>query len=170
MAGARWPLPSPRAIFTFTLSVSPHLSPSSSVCPHARTQCPRTFAQVDLQTGYRTKSMLCVPVKYGGQTVAVAQLVNKMRDSAVVNFTPEDVKILELFASFAAVALRTLRMYYGAQREYHRSSRLLKLVENLSQVCDLFLQRAEGRVRLCAYDSVLFLILSSERVGPSDCR
>ena len=40
---------------------------------------PQFNPEVDRQTGYTTKSMLCMPVKYGSQTVAVAQVCARGR-------------------------------------------------------------------------------------------
>src|SRR5712692_594676 len=71
----------------------------------------------DSQFGYRTKSMLTVPMRnYNNEVVGAVQLINAKRrfetrltvDSVgteVVSFQPEDVEMIESIASQAAVAL-----------------------------------------------------------------
>ena len=71
----------------------------------------------DAQFGYRTKSMLTVPMRnYTNDVVGAVQLINAKRhfetrltvatvDSEVVSFQPDDVEMIESIASQAAVAL-----------------------------------------------------------------
>lgn len=71
----------------------------------------------DVQFGYRTKSMLTVPMRnYNNDVVGAVQLINAKRrfdtrltiesvDAEVVSFRPEDLEMVESIASQAAVAL-----------------------------------------------------------------
>ena len=71
----------------------------------------------DAQFGYRTKSMLTVPMRdYNNKVVGAVQLINAKRkletrltkenvEQEVVSFHPDDVEMLESVASQAAVAL-----------------------------------------------------------------
>lgn len=71
----------------------------------------------DAQFGYRTKSMLTVPMRdYNNEVVGAVQLINAKRHfeirltpdnvaSEVVSFQPDDVEMIESIASQAAVAL-----------------------------------------------------------------
>jgi HD-GYP domain-containing protein (c-di-GMP phosphodiesterase class II) len=71
----------------------------------------------DAQFGYRTKSMLTVPMRnYNNEVVGAVQLINAKRrletrltpenvDEEVVSFHPDDVEMIESIASQAAVAL-----------------------------------------------------------------
>jgi HD-GYP domain-containing protein (c-di-GMP phosphodiesterase class II) len=71
----------------------------------------------DAQFGYRTKSMLTVPMRdYNNDVVGAVQLINAKRDfetrltienveKEVVSFHPEDIEMIESIASQAAVAL-----------------------------------------------------------------
>jgi HD-GYP domain-containing protein (c-di-GMP phosphodiesterase class II) len=71
----------------------------------------------DAQFGYRTKSMLTVPMRnYNNELVGAVQLINAKRrfetrltsanvDNEVVSFHPDDVEMIESIASQAAVAL-----------------------------------------------------------------
>ncbi len=71
----------------------------------------------DAQFGYRTKSMLTVPMRnYNNEVVGAIQLINAKRrfethltvasvETEVVSFRPEDLEMIESIASQAAVAL-----------------------------------------------------------------
>ncbi|HKW72018.1 MAG TPA: HD domain-containing phosphohydrolase [Candidatus Dormibacteraeota bacterium] len=71
----------------------------------------------DAQFGYRTKSMLTVPMRdYNNDVVGAVQLINAKRrfetrltvdnvDQEVVSFQPDDLEMIESIASQAAVAL-----------------------------------------------------------------
>jgi HD-GYP domain-containing protein (c-di-GMP phosphodiesterase class II) len=78
---------------------------------------PRGGRSFDTQFGYRTKSMLTVPMRnYNNEVVGAVQLVNAKRQfetrltvesvaAEVVSFQPDDVEMIESIASQAAVAL-----------------------------------------------------------------
>src|SRR5439155_9123350 len=71
----------------------------------------------DAQYGYRTKSMLTVPMRnYNNEVVGAVQLINAKRrfdvkltvdtvEQEVVSFRPEDLEMIESIASQAAVAI-----------------------------------------------------------------
>jgi HD-GYP domain-containing protein (c-di-GMP phosphodiesterase class II) len=71
----------------------------------------------DTQFGYRTKSMLTVPMRnYNNEVVGAVQLINAKRkfetrltvdtvENEVVSFRPEDLEMIESIASQAAVAI-----------------------------------------------------------------
>jgi HD-GYP domain-containing protein (c-di-GMP phosphodiesterase class II) len=81
----------------------------------------------DAQFGYRTKSMLTVPMRdYKGDVVGAVQLINAKRefetrltrenvDSEVVSFRADDVEMIESIASQAAVALDNKRLLESIQ-------------------------------------------------------
>ena len=57
---------------------------------------PRFNRKIDVATGYRTKSILCLPIKnQRGQVIGVVQCINKKSGPA---FTPEDMQILDEFS------------------------------------------------------------------------
>jgi HD-GYP domain-containing protein (c-di-GMP phosphodiesterase class II) len=64
---------------------------------------PRFNPDVDKETGYRTKSILCVPMRsLEGEVVGVLQALNKMLDET---FTDEDEELLSALGGQAAVAV-----------------------------------------------------------------
>jgi HD-GYP domain-containing protein (c-di-GMP phosphodiesterase class II) len=82
----------------------------------------------DAKIGYRTKSMLAVPMKNPkGEVVGVLQLINCKRDrrdrvtpenaeGVVIGFPQRVQKLLESMASQAAVALENARLYESIQK------------------------------------------------------
>jgi HD-GYP domain-containing protein (c-di-GMP phosphodiesterase class II) len=86
-------------------------------------------ADFDRQFGYRTRSMLCVPMRNQQQKiVGVVQLINKKRnvadriqeaadaDRVVLTYTPDDIEFLEILASQAAIIIERAALYEGIER------------------------------------------------------
>lgn len=63
---------------------------------------------VDRQTGYTTKSILCVPLAVKGRIIGVAQLINKFDGEA---FDASDLEMFTLIGAQAAVAIDNARMH-----------------------------------------------------------
>lgn len=73
--------------------------------------------EVDMKTGYITKSILCVPVKCKGSVIGVVQMVNSKRGF----FSNEDARSFDLFAGYCGLALQYSQMYgqlFKAQRKH----------------------------------------------------
>ncbi|CAE7191200.1 Prkg1 [Symbiodinium sp. KB8] len=89
---------------------------------------PRFNKQVDIQTGYRTRSILAVPIIARGEShtshvVGVIQMINKVAyDGQLEYFDDEDVEIMELFASF--VGPKTSLMLSGTDKKEVLEGRL----------------------------------------------
>ncbi|HIJ96149.1 MAG TPA: GAF domain-containing protein [Desulfuromonadales bacterium] len=66
----------------------------------------------DLQTGYRTRSLLTIPLKnFRKDTIGVLQLINAMDiQKAVIPFEKEDEEIIGYFANTAAIAVERAKM------------------------------------------------------------
>ncbi len=69
---------------------------------------PRFQSGVDKLTGYRTRSMACVPLVYRGRVIGVAQCINKTGGGA---FTEDDIEIFSLLGAQAAVAIVNARLH-----------------------------------------------------------
>ena len=74
----------------------------TSVIVEDCTKDERFSSSVDEETGFKTKSLICVPIKNEGETLGCIQLVNK-RDGGL--FCDEDLALCEDFASIIAIAL-----------------------------------------------------------------
>ncbi|MEQ1878214.1 MAG: GAF domain-containing protein, partial [Bdellovibrionia bacterium] len=82
----------------------------------------RFFREIDLKIGYRTTSVLSVPIKsVKGNVIGVVQLVNKISpkrrrgdpkimDESVVPFTRQDEQLIEALATHAGVAIENVRL------------------------------------------------------------
>lgn len=94
----------------------------------------RFFRAVDDATGYRTRQILCVPVKSRrGDVLGVLELLNKESG----NFTPQDEEVLLLLASQMGVALANAQLYDGLRTNLDRLSRLLRIGTAISSELDL---------------------------------
>jgi HD-GYP domain-containing protein (c-di-GMP phosphodiesterase class II) len=104
-----------RSVVGYTVSVgSSQIYDDAYHPPPGRPQGGKGF---DAQFGYRTKSMLTVPMRnYNHEVVGAIQLINAKRrfethltvdsvEAEVVSFRPEDLEMIESIASQAAVAL-----------------------------------------------------------------
>lgn len=68
----------------------------------------RFNADVDQETGYQTRNILCMPLKNKmNEVIGVFELLNKAQD----HFTEEDVEFLEAFSGFAAAAVENAQLY-----------------------------------------------------------
>jgi len=74
------------------------------ICSDARLD-PRFSARIDEITGFKTKSIIGVPLKTGEKILGVIEIVNAM-DKAP--FTPFDLQLLQTLADFAAIALEKI--------------------------------------------------------------
>ncbi len=78
---------------------------------------PRFYRGVDLKTGLRTRSILCVPLPRNGrdQRIGVLQVLNSIGAHRPV-FTRADQEALEAFANLAATAIEKLRFVEERER------------------------------------------------------
>ncbi len=63
--------------------------------------------QIDRITGFKTQSIIGVPLKTGNKVLGVIELVNKLNGEV---FTPFELKVLSTIADFAAIAIE--KAYY----------------------------------------------------------
>jgi phosphoserine phosphatase RsbU/P len=69
---------------------------------------PRFNREFDRITGYRTQTILCVPLKIKERVIGVSQVINKLDGS---NFNEEDEETLSLLCSNAAIAVENARLH-----------------------------------------------------------
>ena len=84
----------------------------------------RFYTQVDRETGFLTRSILCVPLLLRDQCIGVIELLNKVDGT----FTQDDVERLSSVAGPVAVALENARLYAEAQELYIAKSRFVATV------------------------------------------
>ena len=82
--------------------------------------------EIDQKTGYRTRTLLCVPLRNPeGEVIGVTQVVNKRSG----RFTEVDERLLSSFSAQAAVAIDNAQLY---ERVREMKSYLESIVQSLS--------------------------------------
>lgn len=77
--------------------------------------------EVDRKTGYRTRTILCLPMRdKAGDILGVFQVLNKREGP----FGKEDEEVLAAMASQAAIALENARLYDDVKKAYDRLKQL----------------------------------------------
>ncbi|XP_023164869.2 dual 3',5'-cyclic-AMP and -GMP phosphodiesterase 11 isoform X4 [Drosophila hydei] len=85
----------------------------------------RFNCEIDSQTGYRTKALLCMPIKdSGGDVIGVAQVINKMNGEC---FSEIDEKVFASYLQFCGIGLRNAQLFEKSQLEIKRNQVLLDL-------------------------------------------
>src|SRR4030095_16510605 len=70
-------------------------------------QDPRFYKEIDLRSGYRTRSLLAIPLRnHEGQIIGTFEVLNKKTGA----FNKEDEEILKALAAQAAVAIETAQL------------------------------------------------------------
>ncbi|MBI5021453.1 MAG: SpoIIE family protein phosphatase [Ignavibacteriales bacterium] len=88
---------------------------------------PRFNPDVDKKTGYRTKTILCMPLKNkAGKIVGVLQLLNKRKGG----FTQEDEQFLRALSIHAAIAIENARLY-ESEKAYQQMREEVRLAAKI---------------------------------------
>jgi len=90
--------------------------------------------QVDIDTGYHTNSILCMPIKSGVdddgnvEVIGVAQVLNKcnLKNNTHV-FTEEDEAVFEKYLTFCGIGITNAQLFEQFQLELKRNQVLLDL-------------------------------------------
>ena len=89
---------------------------------------------VDMRTGYRTKNILCTPLKtVSGDTIGVAQLLNK----SDAPFDEQDLEILEAMTKQAAIALQSHIALEAMEASRKQELEFLDVVSQISSELEL---------------------------------
>jgi Nif-specific regulatory protein len=101
---------------------------------------PLFYKEIDSQTGYRTKTILAVPIKNGrDEVIGVCEAINKL-DGV---FTSQDAELLETFAAHAANAIETALMIDALKHE-HASSEPSETIPNRGEIGQSYLRAIVG--------------------------
>jgi adenylate cyclase len=118
----------------------------------------RFDSTIDEKIGFKTRNILCAPIKTGkNEIIGVAQVLNKRKGG----FTKEDLELLDDMTSQAAVALKTTQIVEHMKHVREREMELLDVVADITSEIDLgkILQKVmEQATRMLDSDrSTLFL-------------
>ncbi len=81
------------------------------------TRDPRFNKSVDSNTGFKTKSVMCVPLIVREKTIGVIEVLNKVVGN---NFSPNDLGLLLMLAAQAAIAIENAQLYMDLKDERDR--------------------------------------------------
>ncbi|XP_060113004.1 dual 3',5'-cyclic-AMP and -GMP phosphodiesterase 11A [Heteronotia binoei] len=118
--------------------------------------------EIDKLTGYKTKSLLCMPIRNNeGEIIGVAQAINKIPGGAP--FTDDDEKVMEMYLPFCGIAISNAQLFAASRKEYDRSRALLEVVNDLfeeqtdlEKIVKKIMHRAQTLLK-CERCSVLLL-------------
>ncbi len=119
---------------------------------------PHFDRSIDEKTGYRTRSILCVPIRtIKGEVIGVAQALNKKRG----RFTKKDMQLLEMMTQQVAIVLQGTQFGEKLKRFHSQEMEFVNLVTDITAEIDLglLLSRvmSEATRMLNAERSTLFL-------------
>ncbi|MBI5622955.1 MAG: GAF domain-containing protein [Elusimicrobia bacterium] len=120
--------------------------------------------EIDQQTGFKTRCMICAPIiSVKGETMGVAQVLNKRKG----RFTLEDLRLLEAMTTQAAVALHGAQYVEKMRLSREKELEFLDVVADVTSEIDLgtLLRKVmrEATRMLSAERSTLFL--NDEKTG-----
>ncbi|XP_044283000.1 dual 3',5'-cyclic-AMP and -GMP phosphodiesterase 11A [Varanus komodoensis] len=118
--------------------------------------------EIDKLTGYKTKSLLCMPIRNSeDEIIGVAQAINKTPGGAP--FTDDDEKVMEMYLPFCGIAISNAQLFAASRKEYERSRALLEVVNDLfeeqtdlEKIVKKIMHRAQTLLK-CERCSVLLL-------------
>ncbi len=113
---------------------------------------------IDEQTGFKTKSILCVPIKtVKGEIIGAAQVLNKKKGK----FTKADLELLEAMTMQASIALQSTQFVERMKKSREKELEFLDVVSDVTSEIDLGAMLAkvmgEATRMLQADRSTLFL-------------
>lgn len=97
------------------------------------TQDERFFADFDKQTGFKTESLMCTPLRTGAQTIGAIEVLNKKQGT----FTPEDLQLLSWLATPAATAIENARLFEAEHAAREQAEILREATATLTSTLDL---------------------------------
>ncbi len=82
--------------------------------------------RLDRETGFRTRSLICVPLMVRGKTTGALQVINKKNGKP---FGHEDLELLTALAQLIAVALENAKLYQRLQDNFKLTGKELKITQ-----------------------------------------
>jgi signal transduction histidine kinase len=77
----------------------------------------RVFRMVDKELNENTNSLLAVPLIFRGNVIGVIEALNKLNNA---HYTEDDIRVLEILASQAAIAIQNHRVVNDSQQAYRK--------------------------------------------------
>jgi two-component system, NtrC family, sensor histidine kinase HydH len=96
------------------------------ICPDPYAD-PRFSRHFDDESGFRTRSILCVPLKSRDRLMGVVEVINKKEGKS---FTAEDLEILTMLGNMIGPALENAHLYGRLKEKLSLTREELKVVED----------------------------------------
>lgn len=93
---------------------------------------PRWSSGMDQSTGFTTRSILAAPICIRGRCIGVVEAINHIDGG----FSEDDLRVLESFASQAAVAIENARLFASLQEEKTKLATLLNEMRDAAVLAD----------------------------------
>jgi signal transduction histidine kinase len=81
--------------------------------------------RIDAHTGFKTRSIICVPIKHKGRLIGVLEVLNKR----VGSFDDEDLELLTVVSNQIGIAMENARLYQRLQEKFTLAAEELKKTE-----------------------------------------
>ena len=117
---------------------------------------PVFYREVDELTGFKTRSLLCVPLLFGGKIIGAMQLLNKVDDT----FDDQDVERALTIASAIAIAVTNALLFKDAAT---RKQHLEVTLEHTNH--PILIMDAAGHVSLLNKNARIRLGLTKDSIG-----
>lgn len=108
----------------------------------------RFFANIDSESGFRTESIMCVPLQVEGRVIGILEAINKRNG----NFNETDLRLLQAIASPLAAAIENARLHGDVLAEKRRVETIFSSMSE-----GMLTVNAEGQVTR-ANDALLTLM------------
>ena len=147
------------------LGIAGHVfNTGESLIVHDAYADPRFNRANDEQTGFITRSILCVPVRTGrGEIIGVSQVINRLKG----RFTKADLELMTAMTSHSALALQSVQSIERMRQLRQQEMEFLDVVSDVTSEIDIrvLLRKVMGEATrmLKAERSTLFL--NDEKTG-----
>ncbi len=81
------------------------------LCVSNVTKDSRFNSRIDKKIGFKSKSLLAVPLIHKNKLIGALEVINKKISNRVVPFGRDDIRILEIIAGQAAIAIENAKLY-----------------------------------------------------------
>jgi signal transduction histidine kinase len=126
---------------------------------------PRFYRKLDQQSGFRTKSILCVPIQGKGKTIGVVEVINRADGG---EFQEKDIALLSAIAAQSGIAIQNARLYGETERQNVELSFLLQSSQDLLSPLDpdtIFSRMTAKLLEIIPAARTGVVLLEDEEVG-----
>jgi GAF domain-containing protein len=115
---------------------------------------------VDEESGFVTRSILCLPLRVRDETIGALEILNKTG-----GFDQDDLQLMESVTAQAAIAIQNARLYQDEQAARERAdtlretSRVVGSTLELDDVLSLVLRQTK---RVLTYDTASILLFAGD--------